>query len=79
MPRGSGRWRLAARRLRRGLRRLHAGGLLRSLRLVRELRLMGRLRLLPCLLPCLLVALWLLAGARLPRLRLRRERLLDPW
>jgi hypothetical protein len=74
MPRGSGRGRLAARRLRRGLRRLHAGGLLRSLRLVRELRLMGCLRLLPCL----LVALWLLAGARLLRLRLRRERLLGP-
>jgi hypothetical protein len=75
MPRGSGRGRLAARRLRHGLHRLHAGGLLRSLRLVRELRLMGCLRLLPCL----LVALWLLAGARLLRLWLRRERLLDPW
>ena len=72
MPRGSGRGRLAARRLRRGLHRLHAGGLLRSLRLVRELRLMGCLRLLPCL----LIALWLLAGARL---RLRRGRLLGPW
>ena len=85
MPRGSGRGRLAARRLRRGLRRLHSGGLLRSLRLVRELRLMGCLRLLPCLLvalwllPCLLVALWLLAGARLLSLRLRRGRLQGPW
>jgi hypothetical protein len=73
MPRGSGRGRLAARRLRRGLRRLHAGGLLRSLRLVRELRLMGCLRLLPWL----LIALWLLACARLRRGRLRLR--LSPW
>ena len=81
MPRGSGRGRLAARRLRRGLRRLHAGGLLRSLRLVRELRLMGCLRLLPRLLVALwllAVALWLLPGSRLLRLRLRRGRLLGP-